>query len=92
MGYLLFGLSLFSTRVGLIIVVAMIGVVLHIVNNAVSKGLLFLTAGAIINQTDTQDTSEMGGLAGQMPTTATSTTIGALSIGGVPPLACFVSE
>jgi multicomponent K+:H+ antiporter subunit A len=34
----------------------------------------------------------MGGLAGQMPVTATSSTIAALSIAGVPPFACFISE
>lgn len=101
MGYLLFGLSLFQMQMGtsvlgpyiiLTIQVAMIGTVLHIINHAVSKGLLFLTAGAIVTQTGTDDTSEMGGLAGQMPTTATMTTTAALSIGGVPPLACFASE
>jgi multicomponent K+:H+ antiporter subunit A len=34
----------------------------------------------------------MGGLAGQMPITATSSAIASLSIAGVPPFACFISE
>jgi formate hydrogenlyase subunit 3/multisubunit Na+/H+ antiporter MnhD subunit len=34
----------------------------------------------------------MGGLAGKMPFTAVASTISALSIGGTPPFACFISE
>jgi NADH-quinone oxidoreductase subunit M len=86
MGYVLFGLSLFPFQE------AMAGTVLHLVNHAVSKGLLFLSAGAVMKQLGIRDIREMGGLAGQMPVTATSSTTSALSIGGVPPFACFISE
>jgi NADH-quinone oxidoreductase subunit M len=86
MGYVLFGLSLFPFQE------AMAGTVLHLVNHAVSKGLLFLSAGAIMKQLEIRNIREMGGLAGQMPITATSSTTAALSIAGVPPFACFISE
>ncbi len=86
MGYVLFGLSLFPFQE------AMAGTVLHLVNHAVSKGLLFLSAGAIMKQLEIRDIREMGGLAGQMPITATASTTSALSIAGVPPFACFISE
>ena len=86
MGYVLFGLSLFPFQE------AMAGTVLHLVNHAVSKGLLFLCAGAIMKQLEIRDIREMGGLAGKMPVTAASSTVAALSIAGVPPFACFISE
>jgi NADH-quinone oxidoreductase subunit M len=86
MGYVLFGLSLFPFKE------AMVGTVLHLINHAVSKGLFFLSAGAIMKQLEIRDIREMGGLAGQMPITATSSTTAALSIAGVPPFACFISE
>jgi NADH-quinone oxidoreductase subunit M len=86
MGYVLFGLSLFSSPV------AIVGVVLHLVNHAASKGLLFFSAGAVTKQVKTRDISKMGGLAGQMPITAVCSTTGALSIAGIPPFACFISE
>ncbi|MEM2092778.1 MAG: NADH-quinone oxidoreductase subunit M [Candidatus Bathyarchaeia archaeon] len=86
MGYVLFGLSLFPFQE------ATTGTVLHLVNHAVSKGLLFLTAGAVMKKLEVRDIREMGGLAGQMPTTASSSMVAALSIAGVPPFACFMSE
>jgi NADH-quinone oxidoreductase subunit M len=86
MGYVLFGLSLFP------IPVAIVGTVLHLITHGVSKGLLFLSAGAIVKSLKTRDIREMGGLAGQMPVTATCSTTAALSIAGIPPFACFISE
>ncbi len=86
MGYVLFGLSLFPFSQ------AITGTVLHIVNHAASKGLFFLSAGAIMHQLEIRDIREMGGLAGQMPVTATSSAVSALSIAGIPPFACFISE
>jgi NADH-quinone oxidoreductase subunit M len=95
MGYVMFGLSLYSSApiVGAItITAAIVGTVLHIVNHAVSKGLFFLSAGAIMHQTEMRNIDEMGGLAGKMAFTGASSITAALSIAGSPPFACFVSE
>jgi NADH-quinone oxidoreductase subunit M len=86
MGYTLFALSLFPFAEGIT------GGVLHLVNHAASKGLLFLTAGAVMHQTGVRDIKEMGGLASKMPLTAIASAIAAFSIGGIPPFACFISE
>ena len=86
MGYTLFALSLFPFSEGIT------GGVLHLVNHAASKGLLFLTAGAVMHQTGVRDIKEMGGLASKMPLTAIASAIAAFSIGGIPPFACFISE
>jgi formate hydrogenlyase subunit 3/multisubunit Na+/H+ antiporter MnhD subunit len=86
MGYILFGFSLFPIQI------AMTGTVLQIITHGVSKGLFFLTAGAIMTQLSTRNIREMGGLAGKMPTTSTTSIIAALSLAGTPPFACFISE
>ncbi|MDH5362135.1 MAG: NADH-quinone oxidoreductase subunit M [Aigarchaeota archaeon] len=86
MGYVLYGLSLFSFPEGFI------GAVLHLVNHAASKGLLFLNAGSVMKETGERNIDKMGGLAAKMPLTAVSSTISALSIAGTPGFACFVSE
>ncbi len=96
MGYVLFGLSLYPSEplIGgaLAITTAITGTVFHILTHAVSKGLLFLSAGAVMHQTELRDIREMGGLAGKMPFTSTSAIIAGLSIAGSPPFACFISE
>jgi NADH-quinone oxidoreductase subunit M len=86
MGYVLFGLSLFPVQE------ALTGTVLHLINHAVSKGLFFLSAGVVMKQLEIRDVRKMGGLSGQMPVTATASTTAALSIAGIPPFACFMSE
>ncbi len=98
MGYIMFGLSLFPANAAagatviLVSTSAITGTVLHIVSHALSKGLLFLTAGGVMHQTEKRDIRKMGGLASKMPWTAVSSTIAALSIAGAPPFACFISE
>ena len=98
MGYVMFGLSLYPANAATGVVVllasttAITGTVLHIISHALSKGLLFLAAGGVMHQTGERDIRKMGGLANQMPFTAVSSTIASLSIAGVPPFACFISE
>jgi NADH-quinone oxidoreductase subunit M len=86
MGYILFGFSLFPTAI------AVNGTVLQIITHGVSKGLFFLTAGAIMSQLSSRNIKDMGGLAGKMPATAVSSIVAALSLAGTPPFACFISE
>jgi formate hydrogenlyase subunit 3/multisubunit Na+/H+ antiporter MnhD subunit len=68
------------------------GTVLQIIAHGLSKGLFFLTAGALSSQLATRKMGEMGGLAEKMPSTATSSITAALSLAGTPPFACFISE
>jgi NADH:ubiquinone oxidoreductase subunit 5 (subunit L)/multisubunit Na+/H+ antiporter MnhA subunit len=65
---------------------------LHFLNHAVAKALLFLSAGAVGQETGRRSIDELGGLASQMPLTAAVLTLGALSLSGVPPLGGFVSK
>jgi NADH-quinone oxidoreductase subunit M len=99
MGYVMFGISLFPIALArgdtvalATAAIAISGTVLHLISHAVSKGLLFLSAGAVMHQTEQRDVNEMGGLAGKMPFTAVTSTTAALSIAGTPPFACFFSE
>jgi formate hydrogenlyase subunit 3/multisubunit Na+/H+ antiporter MnhD subunit len=68
------------------------GALLHTVNHAVFKSLLFLGAGAVYRVTGTRNMEELGGLARRMPVTWLGFLIGAASIIGVPPFNGFVSE
>ncbi|HVO20361.1 MAG TPA: proton-conducting transporter membrane subunit [Anaeromyxobacter sp.] len=66
--------------------------VLHVVNHATFKALLFLGAGAVVHATGTRDMDLLGGLARAMPRTAALFLVGAAAISGLPPLNGFASE
>ncbi len=65
---------------------------LHLMNHAFFKALLFLCAGSVIHAVGTNDMRLMGGLGKKMRITSTTMLIGALAIAGVPPLSGFWSK
>ncbi len=65
---------------------------LHTLNHALYKALLFFTAGNIYQQTHTRDMEKLGGLIKKMPHTSLFFLIGGMAIGGLPPFNGFVSE
>ena len=71
---------------------AIVGGLFHLVNHAVFKSLLFLTAGAVEFNTGTRQLREMGGLRSRMPVTAGTSFIASMSIAGIPPFNGFVSK
>lgn len=73
-------------------ITAMEGGIFHIMNHAVYKGLLFLTAGALFFRTGTRDLNKMGGLAHSMKYTTIFFIIGAAAIAGLPPFNGFASK
>ncbi|WP_438037533.1 proton-conducting transporter transmembrane domain-containing protein [Sorangium sp. So ce128] len=68
------------------------GGLLHILNHALFKCLLFYAAGAIYRAAHTVDLERLGGLAKRLPRTAILFLIGCLAISALPPLNGFVSE
>jgi hydrogenase-4 component B len=68
------------------------GALLHTLNHALFKSLLFLGAGVAARITGTREIDRMGGLAKLVPVTWVSFLIGSTAIIGVPPLNGFVSE
>jgi len=68
------------------------GSLLHVLNHALFKSLLFLGAGAVQHATHTLDLEELGGLLKRMPWSGTAFLVGAAAIVGLPPLNGFVSE
>ena len=71
---------------------AMAGGLFHIINHAMYKGLLFLTAGAVFYRAGTRNLNKLGGLGHDMPWTMVFFMIGALAIAGVPPFNGFASK
>ncbi|MGB5987286.1 MAG: proton-conducting transporter membrane subunit, partial [Desulfobacterales bacterium] len=68
------------------------GGLLHVLNHAIFKSLLFLGAGMVLHQTGTRTMDMLGGLIKRMKITGTTFLIGSLAIAGLPPFNGFVSE
>lgn len=88
------GLGLLGTSQGLsgVAVLGFAAALLHVVNHALFKGLLFLAAGSVVHATGTRELDRMGGLGKRMPWTAAAFLVGAVAISGLPPLNGFLSE
>lgn len=95
-GIILIGLGLYVvfsvSALPAIATLALIGALFHTLNHALFKSLLFMSAGSIVNATETRNIEEMGGLIKRMPRTALMFLIGAVSISALPPFNGFVSE
>jgi formate hydrogenlyase subunit 3/multisubunit Na+/H+ antiporter MnhD subunit len=68
------------------------GGILHVLNHAIFKSLLFLGAGAVVHSTGTRDIDRLGGLIKSMRWTAVTFLVASAAISGLPPFNGFVSE
>jgi hydrogenase-4 component B len=72
--------------------IAFAAALLHSLNHALFKGLLFLGAGAFSKAVGSLELDRLGGLLRRMPWTGWAFALGAMAIAGVPPLNGFASE
>jgi len=86
------GLLGLSTGMPTLAALGFAGGLLHVLNHALFKGLLFLGAGAVAHAAGTREIDHLGGLLKRMPWTGLTFLIGAVAISGLPPLNGFVSE
>lgn len=88
------GIALIGQATGspAMMLLGMSGALLHVLNHATFKALLFLGAGSVIHATGTREIDLMGGVARRLPYTALFFGVGAVAICGLPPLNGFVSE
>ncbi len=77
-----------TTLAGLALAAAM----LHVVNHAGFKTLLFFGAGSVLRATGTRDLDALGGLRSRLPVTTVMFAFGALAAAALPPGNGFVSE
>jgi len=84
-GYMVLG-------VGTGLPIGIAGGLFHMINHAMYKCGLFLSAGSVEHRTGTTELKRLGGLRKEMPLTAFGFTVCALAISGVWPLNGFVSK
>jgi len=95
------GLLAYSTvsHLGLIVTLlgfgtqgAVVAAVFHILNHALFKASLFMTAGIVDHEAGTRDLRLLGGLRRTMPITATLAIVASAAMAGLPPLNGFLSK
>ncbi|ONH61070.1 Na+/H+ antiporter subunit D [Frankia sp. CcI49] len=84
-GYMLFGLSLFT-------VTGFTGVIIYMVHHILAQAALFLVSGLITRYTGTSVPRRTGGLVAVIPVTALLFALPALSLAGIPPFSGFVAK
>jgi len=72
--------------------VGIYGALLHILNHALSKPLMFFASGKIQARFGSTNIANVNGVLSSMPLLGTLTFIGALSLSGTPPFNIFMSE
>lgn len=85
MGVVALGIGLANTS-------AVTGAVLHIGNDALMKGVLFLAAGMALVRFGVQDVADLSRLRGRAPWTSAAMAVAGLSLVGVPPLGGFFGK
>ena len=89
LGIGVYGLSCDQLAIGLL---GFAGAFTHILNHSAMKGLLFLSAGAVMKGTGTLEMEKLGGLMKRMPWTGSGFIIGSAAISGLPPFNGFIGE
>jgi len=84
-GYMILGIAI-ATPLGIA------AGLFHMVNHALYKSGLFLSAGSVEEKTGKTDLDNLGGLSSRMPITFFSALVFALAISGIPPLNGFASK
>ncbi len=77
---------------GLANATAMTGAIMHIANDALMKGALFLAAGMALIRFGVRNVDELARLRGQAPWTMAVVVVAGLSLIGIPPLSGFFGK
>ncbi|WP_331775282.1 proton-conducting transporter transmembrane domain-containing protein [Sulfurospirillum sp. 1612] len=89
-----FGMGMIFMTLGLktMSAFAFIAALFHVFNHMSFKSLLFLSAGSVIQQSNTHNIEHYGGLIKSMPITAFTFLLASISISALPPTNGFLSE
>jgi multicomponent K+:H+ antiporter subunit A len=85
-------LGLMTMLLGFSTPLAVSAAVFHILNHAIFKAALFMSAGIVDHETHTRDIRKLGGLFAVMPVCATLALVAAAAMAGIPPLNGFISK
>ncbi len=92
--FAVFGCGMIMMSMGLapLALVAFTAAMVHAFSHSLMKGLMFMSAGAVMHATGSKNIEKMGGLLKKMPYTAFFTLIGAMALSSMPFTSGLVGE
>lgn len=86
------GMLMVSMQLMPLAIVAFTAAMVHAFSHSLMKGLMFMSAGAIMHATGSKNIEKMGGLIKKMPYTAFFTLIGAMALSSLPFTSGLIGE
>ena len=85
-------MGLITLSVGIFTPLSVFAAFYHMINHSLTKSLLFLASGNILQKYETRDISKINGLLKVLPVSGTAFFLGLFAISGAPPFSVFASE
>lgn len=81
-----------AIAVGIFTPLSLFAAFYHMINHSLTKSLLFLSSGTILQKYGTREIKKISGLLKSLPVTGPVFLLGLLAIGGTPPFGIFASK
>ncbi len=85
-------MGVISLSIGLFTPASLFAGFFHMINHSLTKSLLFLSSGSMLQKYGTREIGRVKGLLKTLPVTGTVFLLGLFAIGGMPPFSIFASE
>ncbi len=85
-------MGLIALAVGIFTPASLFAAFFHMINHSLTKSMLFLSSGTILQKYGTRETRKIGDLIKLLPVTGPVFLLGLIAIGGTPPFGVFASE
>ncbi|MDD2400857.1 MAG: hydrogenase 4 subunit F [Clostridia bacterium] len=85
-------MGIIAVGIGIFTPLSIFGALLHMINHSLTKSMLFLTSGNILQKYDTKQISKIKGALKLLPVSGIVFLLGLFAIAGMPPFSVFASE
>lgn len=85
-------MGIIAVAIGIFSPLSVFGGLLHMINHSLTKSMLFLSTGNILQKYNTKQISEIKGILKLLPVSGTVFLLGLFAIAGTPPFSIFASE
>jgi hydrogenase-4 component F len=85
-------MGIIAVAIGLFTPLSVFGALLHIINHSLTKSMLFLASGNILQKFKSKQIDQIKGILTLLPLSGTAFFLGLFAIAGMPPFSIFTSE